>query len=156
MPARRLAMRATFSPCSPSGIAQPRITSSTSAGSTCGTLASAALMTAAARSSGRGWRRTPFGALPTGVGTAATMTASGMTGSLSGPSGEEIRDRVGDFADVTVEQVIGGVHHDQLARFRERAVEALDGLQRAQVVALAVDEEHRLCGAAGPPPGVGP
>ena len=27
-PARRLAMRATFSPCSASGIAQPRITSS--------------------------------------------------------------------------------------------------------------------------------
>ena len=32
MPARRLAMRATFRPCSASGIAQPRITSSISAG----------------------------------------------------------------------------------------------------------------------------
>src|SRR5262245_15024352 len=31
-PARRLAMRATLKPCSPSGIAQPRITSSTSSG----------------------------------------------------------------------------------------------------------------------------
>ena len=31
-PARRLAMRATFSPCSASGIAQPRITSSISDG----------------------------------------------------------------------------------------------------------------------------
>ena len=35
-------------------------------------------LAAAARSSGRVWRRLPFGALPTGVRTAATMTASGM------------------------------------------------------------------------------
>ncbi len=52
-PARRLAMRATFSPCSASGIAQPRITSSISAGSTPGARRSASAMTAAAISSGR-------------------------------------------------------------------------------------------------------
>ena len=52
-PARRLAMRATFRPCSASGIAQPRITSSTSRGSTPGARRSASPMTAAAISSGR-------------------------------------------------------------------------------------------------------
>ena len=36
IPARRLAIRATFSPCSASGIAQPRMTSSTSARSSRG------------------------------------------------------------------------------------------------------------------------
>ena len=70
MPARRLAMRATFSPCSASGIAQPRITSSTSAGSSPGARASASAMTVAAISSGRVYRSVPLGALPTAVRTA--------------------------------------------------------------------------------------
>ena len=52
-PARMLAMRATFRPCSASGIAQPRITSSISAGSRPGARRSASAMTIAARSSGR-------------------------------------------------------------------------------------------------------
>ena len=52
-PARRLAMRATFRPCSASGIAQPRITSSTSAGSAPGTRRMASAMAVAASSSGR-------------------------------------------------------------------------------------------------------
>jgi len=52
-PARSEAMRATFRPCSPSGIAHPSTTSSTSAASTAGTRASASRRTIAARSSGR-------------------------------------------------------------------------------------------------------
>src|SRR5216683_246976 len=48
-PARREAMRATFMPCSPSGMAQPRITSSICLTSTAGTRASASLMASAAR-----------------------------------------------------------------------------------------------------------
>jgi len=58
-PARRLAMRATFIPCSPSGIAQPMTTSSTAAGSSPGTRSRAAFNTSAARSSGRTCRKWP-------------------------------------------------------------------------------------------------
>jgi len=50
-PARSDAMRATFIPCSPSGMAQPRITSSISLGSSCGTRSSAPLIATAASSS---------------------------------------------------------------------------------------------------------
>ena len=78
-PARRLAMRATFMPCSASGIAQPTITSSISAGSSPGAPSRAARMVAAAMSSGRVVRSVPAGALPTAVRTAETMTASFMT-----------------------------------------------------------------------------
>ena len=53
-------MRATFIPCSASGIAQPRITSSTISGFTAGTRASAPLMASAAMSSGRVWRERPL------------------------------------------------------------------------------------------------
>ncbi len=74
-PARRLAIRATFSPCSASGIAQPRITSSISAGSRPVARRSAAAMTTAAISSGRVERSAPFGALPTAVRAAETITA---------------------------------------------------------------------------------
>src|SRR5467141_42794 len=80
-PARSAAMRATFMPCSPSGMAQPRITSSISLGSTPGTLERASLMARAARSSGRVVRSDPLKARPTGVRTAETMTASGMVAS---------------------------------------------------------------------------
>ena len=64
MPASRLAMRATFIPCSASGIAQPRMTSSTISGFTAGTRASAPLMAAAARSSGRVCAQRPLARLP--------------------------------------------------------------------------------------------
>ncbi len=76
IPARRAACRATFIPCSASGIAQPRMTSSTISGVSAGTRASAALMAAPAMSSGRVWRSVPLGALPTAVRTLATITAS--------------------------------------------------------------------------------
>src|SRR5215467_2614799 len=77
-PARRLAMRATFIPCSASGMAQPMITSSISLESSAGTLSSAPLMAMAARSSGRVKDNDPLGALPTAVRTLLTMTASLM------------------------------------------------------------------------------
>ena len=59
-PARSEAMRATFIPCSPSGIAQPRMTSSISLGSSCGTRSSAPLIATAANSSGRVARSVPL------------------------------------------------------------------------------------------------
>src|SRR5262249_51023614 len=80
-PARSAAIRATFIPCSPSGIAQPRITSSISFASSPGTRAIASLIANAAKSSGRVARNDPLYALPTGVLTALTIHAS-----LIGPS----------------------------------------------------------------------
>ncbi len=72
-PASSTPMRATFMPCSPSGIAQPTMTSAMSWGSSPGTRAMAALSTCASMSSGRTFLNMPRGALPTGVRTAATM-----------------------------------------------------------------------------------
>src|SRR5579859_790552 len=77
-PARIDAMRATFIPCSASGIAQPRITSSISFGSRPGTRAIASRITVAAKSSGRAARSAPLNALPTAVRTELTITASLM------------------------------------------------------------------------------
>jgi hypothetical protein len=77
-PARRLAMRATLRPCSASGIAQPRMTSSTSDGCTPGARRNASPMTAAAISSGLTVFNAPFGARPTAVRVAETITASCM------------------------------------------------------------------------------
>src|SRR5487761_2764322 len=75
-PASSTPMRATFIPCSYSGIAQPTITSSTRAGSIDGTCASTRLSTCASRVSGRVARYAPRGALPTGVRVVATTQAS--------------------------------------------------------------------------------
>src|ERR1044071_6366864 len=75
-PARIAAARATFIPCSASGIAHPMITSSISEVCKPGTRATASLITAAPISSGRVVRNVPFGALPTAVRTAVTITAS--------------------------------------------------------------------------------
>src|SRR5580700_11624081 len=83
-PARSAAIRATFIPCSPSGIAQPRITSSISLASKPGTRASASLIASAARSSGRVARNDPLNAFPTGVRTEETITASAMATSQTG------------------------------------------------------------------------
>src|SRR4051794_563109 len=76
MPARSAQIRATFMPCSASGMAQPMITSSTSDLSSAGILSRAPSMAAAPRSSGRVARSIPLGALPTAVRTALTITAS--------------------------------------------------------------------------------
>ena len=77
-PARNAANRAMLNPASPSGCAQPRITSSISDLSRAGTRSKAPPNAVAARSSGRVVARAPLGARPTGVRTALTMTASGI------------------------------------------------------------------------------
>src|SRR5437762_411745 len=108
MPARRLAMRATLSPCSASGIAHPRITSSISAGETPGARFSASPMQTAASSSGRVDRRDPDGALPTAVRTAETITASAIV------ILQQIFDRIAHFGDLGIEEMIRAVDHHQL------------------------------------------
>ena len=60
-------------PCSPSGIAQPMITSAICFASMPGACATTALSTWDSRSAGWALRNTPRGALPTGVRVAATM-----------------------------------------------------------------------------------
>ena len=75
-PARSAAMRATFVPDSPSGVAHPMMTSSIVSGASSGTRRSKSSMTAAAMSSGLTVRRLPRGAFPTAVRTPATITAS--------------------------------------------------------------------------------
>jgi hypothetical protein len=77
-PARWAASLATFMPWVPSGMAQPRITSSTSAGSRPEARRSASAMAAPAMSSGLDVRSAPFGARPTAVRAPATSTASFM------------------------------------------------------------------------------
>src|SRR5262249_5691665 len=77
-PARSEAMRATFMPCSASGIAHPRITSSISLGSRRGTRSRALLTATAASSSGRVARSVPLKARPTGVRTEEAITTSLM------------------------------------------------------------------------------
>src|SRR5579871_58897 len=74
-PERNAAMRAMFMPDSASGMAQPKMTSSTSTGGTAGYLSSNARMTVAAKSSGRVLRSAPLGALPVAVRRQSTMTA---------------------------------------------------------------------------------
>src|SRR5690606_14034391 len=78
-PARTAMIRAMFSPCSPSGMAHPMITSSTSLGSTWGTRRISSLTTAAPSSSGRVFFSVPLWAFPTAVRTPATITASRIT-----------------------------------------------------------------------------
>ena len=75
-PARIRATRATLLPCGPLGWAQPMITSSISAMSSCGALPSTSLMQWAARSSGRVMLNDPRWDLASGVRELATTTAS--------------------------------------------------------------------------------
>src|ERR1700752_488408 len=75
-PARNAIMRAMLSPCSPSGKAQPMTTSSIWAGSRFDVRLSKAWIAVAAISSGRTVASPPRFALPTGVRTALTITAS--------------------------------------------------------------------------------
>ncbi len=77
-PARSVAMRAMFIPCSASGMAQPMMTSSTSFGSRPFARATASRIANAARSSGRIARSIPRGAFPIAVRTELTITASRM------------------------------------------------------------------------------
>src|SRR5689334_13960289 len=77
-PSSTATTRAMLKPCSPPGSPQPRIRSPTSAGSSCGTFARAALTICAARSSGRMLVSEPLPARPMGDRAVATITASGM------------------------------------------------------------------------------
>ena len=72
-PASSTPMRATFIPCSPSGMAQPITASSMRLTSMPGAWATTDRITWASMSSGRTLRNMPRGALPTGVRVAATM-----------------------------------------------------------------------------------
>src|SRR5918994_3346648 len=139
-PARRLAMRATFSPCSASGMAQPRITSSISDAATPGARFSASRITAAASSSGRVDRSEPFGAFPIGVRTAETISASAIE------ILQEIFDCVADLRNLAVEQMIGGVDDDKLLRLGQERVELANVFLRNQLVALAMNQKRRLTG----------
>src|SRR5262245_31143010 len=65
-------------PCEPCGWPQPMITSSTSLGSSCGTLPRTSLMVCAVKSSGRVMLNEPRNDLASGVRELATMTASLM------------------------------------------------------------------------------
>ena len=82
-PARRLTIRAMLWPCSASGNAQPRITSSISSAASPGVCRSKAAMTVAAMSSGRVCRNVPRGAFPIAVRRLATMTASLISASFN-------------------------------------------------------------------------
>ena len=82
-PARIRATRATLLPCGPLGWAQPMITSSISAVSSCGALPRTSLMQWAARSSGRVMLNDPRCDLASGVRELATTTASLIGGLLS-------------------------------------------------------------------------
>src|SRR5690348_1963506 len=93
-PASSRAIRATLRLSSPAWLAQPRITSSTSAGLT-RARSHASFSTMAARSSGR----TPFSCppyLPIGVRAVATITASAKL--LLGASGEEFLHARGELS----------------------------------------------------------
>src|SRR5687767_9150850 len=77
-PARMAATRAMLCPWAPCGCPQPRMTSSTSLGSSCGTLPSASLMQWAARSDGSVMLNEPRCDFASGVRELATTTASLM------------------------------------------------------------------------------
>src|SRR2546429_6976396 len=94
-PARIAATRAMLWPCEPCGWPQPRITSSTSFLSSCGTLPSASLMQWAARSDGSVMLNEPRADLASGVRLLATTTASLMAGPfvLAGVAGRHCTAR---------------------------------------------------------------
>src|SRR5690242_16392073 len=146
-PARKLAIRATFRPCSASGIAQPRITSSISEGSTPGARLSASAMVTAANSSGRVERRIPFGAFPTAVLTAETITASCIRfyDWLCGPIAQQILDGVRYFTHFTVKQVVRGVDDREFLRFGGTRVKLTHLFQRADLIPFAVNEILGFC-----------
>ena len=128
-PARRLAMRATFSPCSASGIAQPMITSSISDGSRPGARRSASRddggtpSRPAARSAARRWApcRRPCASRIRLLRRACEIL-------------QQILERVADFAGLTVEQMIGAVDFDELLRILQPRVELANGLERNELV----------------------
>src|SRR5438477_9743470 len=127
--------RAMLKPCSPPGSPQPRYRSSTSCGSSWGTLSSAARITVAARSSGRRSAREPLTARPIGERAVATMTASGMSPGyravVIGIPRQLVGDDAGGFGDGGVE----GVGPDPVAVGR--------GVQAVVAEGAGVGAEHR-------------
>src|SRR6185436_3933807 len=98
-------------------------------------------MTAAARSSGRVNRNAPFGALPTAVRTAATMTAARVIG-RSRPSGlevaEQILQRPADLSGLSLEEVRRAVDHDQFLGLLQLRVERPHVFHRAEFIQFAL------------------
>jgi hypothetical protein len=60
------------------------------------------------------------------------------------PIPQQILDRVGDLGDLSVEQMIGRVNHDELFRLRGTGVERAHVLQETDFVELALDENFGL------------
>src|SRR5688572_27961669 len=141
IPALRLAMRATLSPCSASGIAQPMMTSSTSDAEAPGARFKASRNTSAASSSGRTSWSAPEGALPTGVLTAETIRASAIE------ILQQIFDRVTHLRGPAVEHVVGRVDDHELLRLRELAVELAYLFEWNQLVHFAVNQKRRPAGS---------
>src|SRR6478609_5564539 len=96
--ATNTAFRAMLRPCSASGIAQPSTTSCTSSGRSPGTLATAACIAQAARSSGRVWRRVPLRARPTAVRTLLAITTFSGKAMLV-PQGLVVHEHVTDAVE---------------------------------------------------------
>src|SRR5687768_1830272 len=95
--AKNTALRAMFRPCSASGIAQPSTTSCTSSAFRPGTLATAACMAQAARSSGRVLRRVPLTPRPTAVRTLLAITTfKGNDGMALVPQRLVVHEHVAD------------------------------------------------------------
>src|SRR5215471_3768244 len=92
-PSMTATTRAMLKPCSPPGRPQPSMRSLTSAGSSWGTLASAAVTIWQVRSSGRTVVREPLNARPIGERAVATMTAS-----VIGPPGVVVAYRYAAYA----------------------------------------------------------
>src|SRR5688572_24496390 len=134
-------MRATLSPCSASGIAQPMMTSSTSDADAPGARFKASRITSAASSSGRTSWSAPEGALPTGVLTAETISASAIE------ILQQIFDRVAHLRGLAVEHVVGRVDDHEFFRLWELAVKSADLLEWNQLVHFAVDQKRRLAGS---------
>src|SRR5215471_9531613 len=112
-PARIAATRAMLCPCEPCGWPQPMMTSSTSFGSSCGTLPRTSLMVCAVKSSGRVMLNAPRNDFASGVRELATMTASlmGMVSLYSGGGHDldEVLGRSQPRLDGRPRRRIGGI-----------------------------------------------
>ena len=127
----RLAMRATFRPCSASGIAQPRITSSTVGRVDAGRAAAPRESHGAAISSGR---------VPSG-GPIRRLADGGPNGgndySVFHGVTQEVFHRIGDLPNLAVEQMIRRVDDDELLRLaghsrRTRAPASAESARRVR------------------------
>src|SRR4030095_1357126 len=130
-PARSPATRAAVCPSRPCGWPQPMITSSTSFGSSCGTLPSTSLIVWAVKSSGRGRLNEPRNDLASGVRELATMTASLMMVSFVDESREPWGGGLGGPSTPPCPSQARGGH--DLAQILRRREPRLDGGPRRRV-----------------------